>query len=143
MYIRYLNGTPEIYSIGQLRKDNPNTSFPEPMPLDRLAEWNVFPYTQEDLPSYDSTIQTTALDDLPVLVNGSWVRQWTVAPKSSEDAKKSVRSKRNELLRDTDWTQLADSPVENRDAWVRYRKDLRDLPDQEGFPFNVVWPVAP
>ena len=27
--------------------------------------------------------------------------------------------------------------------WAVYRQALRDLPEQEGFPFNIVWPEAP
>lgn len=28
-------------------------------------------------------------------------------------------------------------------AWAQYRKALRDLPEQEGFPFNIEFPVKP
>ena len=28
-------------------------------------------------------------------------------------------------------------------AWAVYRQSLRDLPNQEGFPFNIVWPEIP
>lgn len=28
-------------------------------------------------------------------------------------------------------------------TWARYRKELRDLPEQEGFPFNVIFPEKP
>ncbi len=28
-------------------------------------------------------------------------------------------------------------------AWAIYRQALRDLPEQEGFPFNVTFPVPP
>ena len=28
-------------------------------------------------------------------------------------------------------------------AWSNYRKALRDIPEQEGFPFNVVFPEKP
>lgn len=28
-------------------------------------------------------------------------------------------------------------------AWATYRKNLRDLPEQEGFPFHVVFPEKP
>lgn len=28
-------------------------------------------------------------------------------------------------------------------AWARYRQELRDITKQEGFPFNVSFPVAP
>lgn len=27
--------------------------------------------------------------------------------------------------------------------WAAYRQALRDLPEQAGFPFNIVWPEAP
>ena len=27
--------------------------------------------------------------------------------------------------------------------WAQYRQALRDLPEQEGFPFNIQWPVSP
>lgn len=42
-----------------------------------------------------------------------------------------VRSNRNNLLRDSDWTQLTDSFVsspEKKQAWATYRQALRDLP---------------
>lgn len=39
----------------------------------------------------------------------------------------SVRSWRNEQLKDTDWTQLPDSTVDKA-AWAAYRQVLRDLP---------------
>lgn len=50
-----------------------------------------------------------------------------------------VRKKRDRLLLESDWTQLVDAPVD-REAWARYRQALRDLPQQEGFPGNVMWP---
>lgn len=28
-------------------------------------------------------------------------------------------------------------------AWAKYRQELRDLPEQEGFPFNVTFPAPP
>lgn len=54
----------------------------------------------------------------------------------------SVRAERNSLLAASDWTQVADTPVD-RAAWATYRQALRDLTTQEGFPEAVVWPVAP
>ena len=27
--------------------------------------------------------------------------------------------------------------------WAQYRQALRDLPEQDGFPFSIVWPSAP
>ncbi len=28
-------------------------------------------------------------------------------------------------------------------AWAKYRKELRDLPEQAGFPFNIEFPTPP
>lgn len=54
-----------------------------------------------------------------------------------------ARSKRNQLLTESDWTQVADAPQATKDKWAPYRQALRDVPQQAGFPENVVWPVKP
>jgi hypothetical protein len=53
-----------------------------------------------------------------------------------------VREKRNQLLAESDWTQVLDAPV-NRELWAVYRQELRDITSQQGFPTDVVWPVKP
>jgi hypothetical protein len=53
-----------------------------------------------------------------------------------------VRNQRNNLISASDWTQLADSPADKA-AWATYRQALRDIPQQEGFPLNVIWPTPP
>lgn len=53
-----------------------------------------------------------------------------------------ARSKRNTLLAASDWTQVADAPVDQA-AWATYRQELRDITAQAGFPENISWPVAP
>lgn len=32
---------------------------------------------------------------------------------------------------------------EEQEAWVLYRQALLDIPEQEGFPSNVIWPTTP
>lgn len=54
-----------------------------------------------------------------------------------------AREVRNQLLAESDWTQLADTPSNIKKAWKAYRQALRDLPEQEGFPNNIKWPMAP
>lgn len=39
-----------------------------------------------------------------------------------------LRHRRNELLDESDWTQVLDSPVD-REAWAEYRQQLRDAPN--------------
>jgi len=49
-------------------------------------------------------------------------------PDATEDQKlRQVRLWRNAQLAATDWTQLADAPVD-AEAWGTYRQALRDLP---------------
>ena len=56
-----------------------------------------------------------------------------------------VRMCRDNLLDDCDWTVLPDSPLsdEEKDLWTEYRQALRDIPQQEGFPFDVEFPERP
>jgi hypothetical protein len=51
--------------------------------------------------------------------------------------------RRNALLEASDWTQNADIPQATKDKWAPYRQALRDVPQQAGFPKNVVWPTPP
>ena len=53
-----------------------------------------------------------------------------------------VRQTRAALLADSDWTQVADAPVD-KTAWATYRQALRDIPSQSGFPRAVTWPETP
>lgn len=40
----------------------------------------------------------------------------------------SLREWRNQRLKESDWTQVADAPVD-KEAWAIYRQELRDLPE--------------
>jgi hypothetical protein len=53
-----------------------------------------------------------------------------------------VRAERNAKLSASDWTQVADAPVDKA-AWAAYRQALRDITAQEGFPWTIDWPVQP
>ncbi|WP_339418259.1 MULTISPECIES: tail fiber assembly protein [unclassified Pseudomonas] len=57
----------------------------------------------------------------------------------------SIRVRRDQLLRETDHTQVQDSPLSEiqRVQVAAYRKLLRDVPQDVGDPFSVVWPVKP
>lgn len=65
-----------------------------------------------------------------------------VAPEPVPPTAEEVRAERDGLLAASDWTQVADAPVDQT-AWAAYRQALRDVPDQVGFPQSIIWPVAP
>ena len=99
-------------------------------------------------------------------INGQWFTKWNLGPsffdtedaegnvttaaeneaayKATKDAEqaKSVRQSRDDKLKECDWTQVADAPVD-KDAWAAYRIALREVPDQAGFPWTIDWPVKP
>jgi hypothetical protein len=59
-----------------------------------------------------------------------------------EEQAKFVRQSRNDKLKDSDWTQIADSTADKQ-AWAAYRQGLRDVTAQQGFPWTIQWPEQP
>lgn len=53
-----------------------------------------------------------------------------------------VRRERNSLLAASDWTQVADAPVDHA-AWATYRQALRDLPASYSGEGPIPWPAKP
>ena len=152
MYIKLTNGTPTTYTIGQLRKDNPNTSFPKNIPDELLAEFDVFPATFAEMPTYAERTQTIAQNETATQVNGAWVYGWTVADKTAEeiaayDTAKgmSIRSQRDELLASCDWMVIKafEGGTTVSAEWATYRQALRDVTAQDGFPHEITWPNKP
>lgn len=137
------------YSPTDLIRDNPSTSFPAgPLSLETLSEWGVFPVTLTSPPIFNPRTQRL-LELHPSDSEGEWVQGWVVEPLSpdeiifrDEQQAAAVRSDRNARLAACDWTQVLDAPVDTA-AWAAYRQNLRDVPSQVGFPWEVIWPVAP
>lgn len=56
---------------------------------------------------------------------------------------RQVRAQRDQLLTASDWTQLSDSPITNKESWIAYRSALRSLPETQTDPTNITWPTPP
>jgi len=55
-----------------------------------------------------------------------------------------IRAQRDGLLKDSDWSAFPDAtPKPSKEAWLDYRKALRDLPQTFSSPEEVVWPTKP
>lgn len=56
-----------------------------------------------------------------------------------------ARQKRDRLLSKTDFYIMPDYPIteEDLEEVKAYRQALRDVPNQDGFPRNIEWPVKP
>jgi len=61
---------------------------------------------------------------------------------TNEQKWEQIRLWRNAQLKESDWTQLEDAPV-NKTAWATYRQALRDLPQQGGEANEAELPNKP
>lgn len=138
------------YNIGQLRRDNPNTSFPRRISDDILASYGVFDVMIEDAPQVDPATHKAIRSDTPVKVGDKWVLQWSIVEKTDEEkqtyrdaAASRTRAKRDAKLAETDYLALVDNTLTNEMA--TYRQALRDITDHENFPYLAEedWPVKP
>lgn len=56
----------------------------------------------------------------------------------------TTRDFRDNLLKQSDWTQLPDAPKYiDKKAWRIYRQKLRDITKQKGFPMKCKFPDQP
>ena len=72
---------------------------------------------------------------------------WLQFAKDSEYKKlaEEIRTKRDKLLTETDWTQVTDTVLnaEKQREYKEYRQQLRDITEQEEFPYHVIFPKNP
>lgn len=73
------------------------------------------------------------------VINGEWVR-FTVRDKTADEKMAEIRTKRNDLLAETDWMALSDVTMTSEMA--TYRQELRDLPETVDVD-NPVYPNKP
>ena len=118
--------------------------------------------------SYDVyTLETSFRDNLAEIIEKNtdkWLKD--VKEKDYNEVAAEVRAKRNELLKETDKEMCLDrlgieipenisttnllsvvtgvfkgiAKILNNNM-SKYRQELRDLTNQEGFPYNIVWPT--
>jgi hypothetical protein len=86
MHALISNGAVEKYpyTIGNLRKDNPHTSFPKRPSDEMLEDWNVYAVARVDRPDVDPITQNVT-EETPVLIDGQWTQVWVVTDASAEE----------------------------------------------------------
>ena len=109
-------------------------------------EYGWIPYLLTD---YDT--DTTIDNDVLLGLIGSNFEAY-VPPTQAEldaEAEIQVRYDRDILLKDqvdpivSNPLRWADMTAEQQAAWAAYRTALLDVPTQDGFPHDVVWPTKP
>ena len=108
------------------------------------------------MPNYDieTDVPFTSADQVRAKAEDLWGKYpniWSAfvsaedrAAKLNEQLAANNRAKRNQLLADSDWTQMNDSPLSNEDktSWATYRQSLRDITADESWP-DVTFPATP
>jgi hypothetical protein len=156
-----LKETQEIISDNELRQRNPNVSFPTVLSPEILTDFNAVAILEGPQATVTSPYEYSQRSGIEE-INGNYFTKYIVGPvftdnesqtaveqlanyKSNIDAQQAaaVRQQRDQLLKDSDWTQTKDSPDAVDVLWQPYRQALRDITTQEGFPQNVTFPDKP
>jgi len=117
MLIKLENGQPVSYSFRALREANPNTSWPKKMTPEVYASYGVYVCTADPMPAHDQYSQIAVFDVYYQTADSEWRASYKVEDLPQDIAEANVRGKRNELLAESDWTQVADAPVDQA-AWA-------------------------
>ena len=150
MFAKITNGSVDRfpYSMGDLRRDNPNTSFPKNIPAATMAAYGMVEVANKPSPDHNPDTHFVEYGPVPVLEDGNWFLLPTVREISAEqiaeraaNAASAIRYERSRLLAETDWTALSDVTMSAEMA--AYRQALRDITLQPGFPHDVLWPTKP
>jgi len=155
--------TGEVKTKQEWQKHFKNMSTPSVWNQNVFDAMNIDPI----LPSPPATLskyQTSVRDGVEQDSKGNWVEKYVAkdmfeatSEKTKEELEKeyqdeidsgvadSVRSQRNQLLVESDWTMVTDSPLSDskKTEWKTYRQKLRDIPASSGFPNSITFPDKP
>lgn len=144
MLIAIVNGQ-TVEQVGDANALFPNTSFPSTGISDSFLAENNAKKVNVFKP-YDANTQK--LVSVAPYVEGEWVYTVDVAPLSPEDiaarqASEAAqnKSKAEAILSRTDWTQVPDVDLLNKDEFKTYRAAVRSIALNP--TWDAVFPVAP
>lgn len=143
-----IRSTGDVKTQDEIKSLHPNTSLPQVWGQSVCDDLGIDPILETPAPAttrFQSANKTGVEQDSL----GNWVWSWTVTDwdqaaidAATANQANQVRADRTRRLADSDWTQVADAPVDKA-VWAVYRQALRDVTLQAGFPWDITWPEAP
>ena len=105
---------------------------------DDLTNKKIYEKIEDDGKSYSSCTEDNQ-DFVDWVAEGN-----TPDDADSVDGWIAIRTKRDQILRDTDWTMTTGATVDQA-QWAAYRQVIRDIPQtyKDKTPDDVVWPTQP
>ena len=160
--------TGEVKSQGQWRAAFPQMALPRVWGANVCDAMNIDPVLASPAAT-TSAYQVSVRDGVEQDANGNWVQRFVArdmfADTTDDDGKKttkaeheaayqatldaeaaaSVRAQRDELLAKSDWVTIRAKELGQTvpEDWYTYRGDLRQIPEQSGFPHDVTFPEEP
>ena len=160
--------TGELTTVSQFKASQPNTSFPKQITTEILDSYGYDPVLNGAAATVTAPYGVSTRSGVEE-ISGKWFTKFIAGPTFTDttdsegavttaadneaaykaridaEAATSVRTQRDTLIAETDWTQLSDSQLSDsvKATWVTYRQALRDLPSTTGFPHEVTWPDQP
>lgn len=121
----------------------------------KAEQFRVVELHEVDPPEIDPMTQSVIRDG-GEYVDGRWQYNWRVDDLSPEQiaentaakerkAVVAAKTKRDKMLSESDWVVIKalEAGALVSEEWVVYRQALREVPQQEGFPNTIAWPVFP
>lgn len=161
-----VRATGEVKNQGQIRRDNPNVSLPRVWNANVCEVLGIDPVLASPKPDTTGNYKIVVRDGVTQDANNNWVYAWVERDMFSDttedgvtttkaeheaayqakldaEAAKNVRSQRDTLLAETDWTGLSD--VTMSAEMTTYRQALRDITAHANFPYleDADWPTKP
>lgn len=156
--------TGEIKTQGELRRDNPNMSFPKVWSSDVCDALDVDPVMIASAPTEGiGNYQHAVRNGVEQNSNGDWVYAWQIVDMFADieggqtkaeqetayqanldnSAAENNRNKRNNLLAESDWWAVSDRTMTSEQT--DYRSSLRNLPTHSNWPHlsESDWPTKP
>jgi hypothetical protein len=138
------------YNLDMFRKENSNVSLPSELTSEFLETYLIFKVHPTKAPEVSK--EKKIIPVKPVFENGVWFQSWNVVDKTQQEIEqeyiqrsRNIRERRNRLLLETDWVVAkafeTNTPIPQ--VWIDYRQVLRDVSNQENFPYEVIFPDIP
>ena len=131
MLIR-IRSTGQTMYESEFRSINSNTSFPPQISVEILNEFGADPVLNGAQPT--PTFYQVVVQDGVEEVDGQWFTKFICVDmdqeaKDAKDAEYKANNKTTaeKLLAETDWTQVADVPLLNKQEFVDYRAAVRAI----------------
>lgn len=154
MFVKLENNVPVKWPVPEyeLRQSVPNSSLPEVISDSIASELGYAPFVFCGYPAeYDSEWQDIE-EVVPILKeDGNYHQSYEITDKYAPEEKQQIisdeskadnKGKAEQLLRDSDWTQMPDVDLVNKEAFTAYRAGLRVIALNP--PVTVDnWPVKP